>query len=203
MATIKRYGTAGGERWEVRYRQPNGTTTRKRGLARKSDAENWAADARSKMNKGDFIAPSKGRVTVGDLAPDWLDRKKATTEPSHSRMMDSAWRVHVSPVSGSVPVNKVTTTGVKNWSASMTAANRSATTVLRSLGVLAGILDDAVHDGRLAKNAARGLDSKKREKPTKPKRKHIYLDQDAVARLATIGPASWSWRIRASDGAKQ
>lgn len=66
----------------------------------------------------------------------------------------------------------------------MTGAGRSATTVLRALGVLAGILDDAVAEGRISKNAARGLDPKRREKPTKPRRKHIYLDHDAVARLA-------------------
>jgi len=99
-------------------------------------------------------------------------------------MLDSAWRVHVEPVWGAVPVNKVSATGVRNWSASMTGAGRSATTVLRALGVLAGILDDAIADGRIAKNPARGLDPKKREKPTKPKRKHIYLDHDAVVRLA-------------------
>ena len=136
------------------------------------------------MNRGDFVAPSKGRAKVGDLAPEWLERKSATTEPSHSRMLDSASRIHVEPVWGAVPVNKVSATGVRNWSASMTGAGRSATTVLRALGVLAGILDDAIADGRIAKNPARGLDPKKREKPTKPKRKHVYLDHDAVARLA-------------------
>ena len=66
----------------------------------------------------------------------------------------------------------------------MTGAGRSASTVLRALGVLAGILDDAIADGRIIKNPARGLDPKKREKPTKPKRKHVYLGHDAVARLA-------------------
>jgi integrase len=35
-----------------------------------------------------------------------------------------------------------------------------------------------------AKNPARGPDPKRREKPTKPKRKHVYLDHEAVARLA-------------------
>jgi integrase len=184
MATIKRYPTAQGEMWEVRYRQPNGATSRKRGFATKRAAEDWDADNRSKMNRGDFVAPSKGRAKVGDLAPEWLERKKATTEPSHSRMLDSAWRVHVDPVWGAVPVNKVTATGVRNWSASMTGAGRSATTVLRALGVLAGVLDDAIADGRIAKNPARGLDPKKREKPVPPKRKHIYLDHDAVARIA-------------------
>jgi integrase len=38
--------------------------------------------------------------------------------------------------------------------------------------------------GRISKNPARGLDAKKREKPTKPKSKHVYLDHVAVGRLA-------------------
>ncbi|WP_235738159.1 tyrosine-type recombinase/integrase [Mycolicibacterium austroafricanum] len=92
--------------------------------------------------------------------------------------------MHVEPVWGSVPVSKVTTTGVKNWSATMTGNGCSATTVLRALGVLAGILDDAVEDGRVVKNRARGLDPRKREKPIKPKRKHVYLGHDEVRRLA-------------------
>jgi integrase len=66
----------------------------------------------------------------------------------------------------------------------MTGAGCSATTVLRCLGVLAGLLDDAIADGCISKNPARGLDPKKREKPTKPRRKHVYLDHDDVARLA-------------------
>jgi len=78
----------------------------------------------------------------------------------------------------------VTATGVKNWSAAMTGAGCSATSVLRALGVLAGILDDAVADERISRNPARGLDPKRREKPTKPKAKRVYLDHDAVARLA-------------------
>lgn len=184
MATVKRYATAGGELWEVRYRQPNGATSRKRGFRTKKAAEDWDANNKVALNKGDYVAPSRGRAKVGDLAQAWLDRKQATTEPSHSRMLESAWRVHVEPVWAGVPVNKVTATGVKNWSAGMTGAGKSATTVLRALGVLAGILDDAIDDGRISKNPARGLDPKKREKPAKTRRKHVYLDHDAVGRLA-------------------
>lgn len=184
MATIKRYRTATSERWEVRYRQPNGITSRKRGFATKAAAESWEARNKVSIDSGDYVAPSKGRARVGDLATGWLERKKATTEPSHSRMLESAWRVHVQPVWGTVPVNKVSATAVRNWSAAMTGDGRSATTVLRALGVLAGILDDAIADNRITKNPARGLDPKKREKPTKPKPKHIYLEHDAVARLA-------------------
>lgn len=184
MATVRRYKTASGERWEVRYRQPNGITSRKRGFTTKASAESWEARNKVSIDVGDFVQPSKGRARVGDLSGGWLERKKATTEPSHSRMLESAWRVHVQPVWGGVPVNKVSATAVKSWTAAMTGAGCSATTVLRALGVLAGILDDAIADGRISKNPARGLDPKRREKPTKPKRKHVYLDHDAVGRLA-------------------
>lgn len=184
MSTIRKYQTAAGERYEVRYRTPGNTTSRKRGFTTKRAAEDWDADNKVAINKGSYVAPSRGRVKVGDLAQAWLDRKKATTEPSHSRTLESSWNVHVKPVWSAVPVSKVSVTGVKNWSAAMTGAGCSATTVLRALGVLAGILDDAVADGRIVKNNARGLSTKSREKPVKPKSKHVYLDHDAVARLA-------------------
>ncbi|CPR37330.1 site-specific integrase [Mycobacteroides abscessus subsp. abscessus] len=184
MAKAKRYQTAGGDRWEVRYRKPDGSTTRKRGFTTKAAAESWEASNKVSIDSGAYVAPAKGRVKVRDLATDWLDRKRATTEPSHSRMLDSAWRVHVEPEWGNVSVSRVKPTGVKNWSARMTGEGRSATTVLRALGVLAGILDDAIEDGGIVRNPARGLDPKKREKPVKPKSKHVYLDHDDVERLA-------------------
>lgn len=185
MATVKRYTTKGGDvLWEVRYRQPNGATSRKRGFTTKKSAEDWDANNKVAIQRGDYVQPSTGRVKVSDLSGAWLQRKKSTTEPSHYRTLESSWRVHVEPVWGSVQVSRVTLTGVKNWSAAMTGAGCSATTVLRALGVLAGILDDAVADNRITKNPARGLSTKHREKPTKPKSKHVYLDHDAVERLA-------------------
>lgn len=57
-----------------------------------------------------------------------------------------------------------------------------ATVVLRAYGVLAGILDTAVKDGRLAKTPARGVDNL----PRKPKKKagRRYLTHDEVDSLA-------------------
>ena len=57
-----------------------------------------------------------------------------------------------------------------------------ATVVLRAYGVLAAILDQAVKDGRLAKNPARGVDNL----PRKPKKKagRRYLTADEVRALA-------------------
>ena len=70
MATIRRYQTSAGEQWEVRYRQPNGITSRKRGFATKRAAEDWDANNKVAINTGAYVAPSKGRAKVGDLATD-------------------------------------------------------------------------------------------------------------------------------------
>lgn len=58
---------------------------------------------------------------------------------------------------------------------------RSATVVYRAVGVLAGILDGAVKDNRLAKNPARGADNLPRKESSKPRR---YLTHQQVHAFA-------------------
>lgn len=43
MATIESYDTAAGKRYQVRYRTPNRTQTKKRGFKTKRDAQEYAA----------------------------------------------------------------------------------------------------------------------------------------------------------------
>ncbi len=85
MATIKRYQTAAGERWEVRYRQPNGVTSRKRGFSRKCDASVWASKVETSEAEGAYVSPARGRVTVGDLSIGWLSWQEQTLSPSYYR----------------------------------------------------------------------------------------------------------------------
>lgn len=97
MATIKRYPTAAGERWEVRYRQPNGATSRKRGFTTKRDASAWASKVETTKAEGAFVSPARGRVTVGDLSVGWLARQEQTLSPSYYRTIAYAYGKHVGP----------------------------------------------------------------------------------------------------------
>jgi integrase len=58
----------------------------------------------------------------------------------------------------------------------------SATVVNRAVGILAGILDDAVEHRALAFNPARRF--KRGEKPKKAPKRHVYLTEQDVCRLA-------------------
>jgi integrase len=95
-------------------------------------------------------------------------------------MLESAWRVHVSPRWGKVAVADVDCLGVEAWIASMSAKGAGATTVLRAHGVLSGTLADAVKSKRLSANPARGVENL----PRKTGKRHVYLSADDVYQLA-------------------
>lgn len=91
---------------------------------------------------------------------------------------ESAWRVHVLQKWGGMPVSEIRQTAVQSWLSELGAV-RSATTVIRVYGVLAGILDEAVSDRRILVNPARGVNL-----PRKTKKPHVYLSHEQVHDLA-------------------
>jgi integrase len=179
MATIEGYSTAAGKRYQVRYRTPKRTTTCKRGFRTKRDAQEFASTVEVEKMTGTYVAPSLGMITVGELAPAWLARKQSDVAPSNYRMLESAWRIHVQPAWGTTRIADVELNAVEQWIGRM-GRRSGATTVLRSFGVLAGILDDAVKARRLASNPARGAENL----PHKTGKRRVYLSADDVARLA-------------------
>jgi integrase len=181
VATIERYQTrCGATLFAVRYRTPDHRTTYKRGFVTKRAAQAWAAGVEVDKLRGEYVAPSLGRITVAELASNWLARKKQSASASHYRMLESAWRVHVAPAWGRVGVADVDVLGVEAWIAAMTTRGSGATTVLRAHGVLSGILADAVKGKRLAVNPAKGIENL----PRKTGKRRVYLSADDVARLA-------------------
>ncbi|MGA4690713.1 tyrosine-type recombinase/integrase [Rhodococcus sp. AB351] len=191
MATIESYDTAAGKRYMVRFRTPDRTQSKKRGFKTKRDAERFAATVEVEKMRGEYVPPSLGRITVDELAPDWLTRKQVDVKPSTYNAIDSSWRTHVQPRWGSTRITDIKLGMVERWIADMgrdeldddgrVVTNGSgATVVIRAYGVLAGILDDAVKDGRIVKNPARGVENL----PRKSKRRHKYLSAEDVAVLA-------------------
>ena len=129
---------------------------------------------------GSYVAPALGRITTAELAADWLTRKKQATAPSHYRTLESAWRVHVLPRWGSVSVSNIDELSVEAWIAQMGREGCGRTTIVRALGVLSGVLADAVKAKRLSHNPAKGVENL----PRRNERRRVYLSSDDVHRLA-------------------
>jgi integrase len=180
MATVEKYSAQGQVRWAVRYRTPDHRSTYKRGFKTKRAAQAWANGVEVDKLTNNYVAPALGRITVAELSRDWLARKKQASAPSHYRMLESAYRTHVTPGWGRVSVADVDQLAVEAWIAAMTRKGAGATTVLRAHGVLSGILADAVKAKRLAANPCKGIENL----PRKTTKRHIYLSADDVMALA-------------------
>lgn len=192
--TISPYQTASGKRYRVRYRKPDKTQTDKRGFRTKRDAELFLASITVSKATGQYVDPTAGRATIAQLGPAWL-AKKESLKPSSYRPLELAWRVYVLPKWGRVAASDVTASDVEAWITQLGAGKApaqrlggrangkrlSASSVLRAVGVLAGILDDAKRDGRIHGNPARGAENL----PKKTGKAHRrYLTDVEVMRLA-------------------
>ncbi len=178
MGSVLSYEAAGGRRYRVMYRTPDHRQTTKRGFKTKREAELYLATVETNKARGEYIDASAARVAIASLGTVWL-ANQTHLKPSSLRPLEIAWRLQVEPRWGKVPVGDVRHSDVQAWVTSLTAG-KSATTVLRAFGVLAGILDVAVKDRRVPVNVARGS-----RLPRKVARAHRYLTHQQVHDLAT------------------
>ncbi|MGZ0712550.1 tyrosine-type recombinase/integrase (plasmid) [Coraliomargarita sp. W4R53] len=180
MGNVRPYSTANGKRYEVRYLKPDGSKGGKRGFVRKRDAELWLAEVESSRVRGNYIDPQAAKSTVSALGVIWLEAKRHAMKPSSFAPVATAWRLRVEPTWGKWEVGDIRHTDVRAWVAKLSAETGASVTI-RTYGVLASILDDAVFDGRLTVNPARmgrvGL-------PKKTRGRHAYLSHQEVIRLA-------------------
>jgi integrase len=183
MGSVTPYETGAGKRYRVRYRTPARSQTDKRGFRTKRDAELFLASVEVAKARGEFVTPADARETIGSLGPVWL-ANQSHLKPSSARPLEIAWRLYVQPRWGVKQVSEIQHSAVQSWVTEL-SNGRSATTVLRVYGVLAGILDVAVKDRRILTNPARGVNL-----PRKTRKEHVYLTHDQVSALA-ISAGNW------------
>ncbi|NKR41964.1 tyrosine-type recombinase/integrase [Rhodococcus hoagii] len=200
MATVKSYSTKAGTRYKVRYMKPDGTQGAKSGFHNVEAARDWASRVEVRKTDGEYVDPRHGRLTVDSLAPAWLAAKRVKLKPSAYAPLESAWRTHVEPEWGRWQLGKIEISHVEEWIAELLTEIRdpihpekvirkaaSATTVIRAHSVLAGILDRAVRDRKLASNKAREIDNL----PRKTAKRKLYLTHQQVAVMAEAA-GQWS-----------
>ena len=183
MASVEPYETSSGRRWRVRYRKPDQSQTSQRGFKTKKDAELFLATVEIGKASGTYIDPATARITIGQLGDDWLETQ-THLKPSSWNVVESAWRLHVRPAWGKVPVGEVRFSDVSEWVARLSRGipgkrpAKSATIVLRAHGILLSILESGVRDRRISSNPALGVPL-----PRKVPRPHRYLSHDEVHAL--------------------
>jgi integrase len=180
MATIETYTLASGaKRYRVRYRTPENRSTDKSGFTTRRDAQAFAATLEVSKLSGTYIAPAAGRMTVGQVARQWLDSSSATVKATTMAKHESAWSFRVEPRWGSVAVSDVRPPAIKAWVAQLHAAGVGAASIESALDVLRGALGTALDDRALLVNPAAGV-----KPPRRKLSKRGYLTIPQVEALA-------------------
>lgn len=179
MGTVKAYSTkTKGRMYEVWYTKPDGTRGHDRGFKLKRDAEAHLATVEVSKLRGSYVDPADSKIRISELGPSWLERHKFKVTASTHHSVESAWRVHVLPRWGHYSVGAITRRDLASWLTEL-GETRSHTTVARARDLLGGIFDDAIEDGRIIKNPARGIAIKK-----KPLPEETFLTHQQVEELA-------------------
>lgn len=179
MGTVKAYSTkTKGRMYEVWYTKPDGTRGHDRGFKLKRDAEAHLATVEVAKLRGSYVDPADSKIRISELGPAWLERHKTKVTASTHHSVESTWRVHVLPQWGQYAVGAVARRDLAAWLTTL-GESRSHTTVARARDRLGGIFDDAVEDGRIVKNPARGIIIKR-----KPLPEETFLTHHQVEMLA-------------------
>ena len=128
--------------------------------------------------RGEYVSPTVGKITLGELGSAWLERQRGHLKPSSIAAYESAWSSQVQPRWGHFRVGDVRFSTVQAWVSEL-STRLGAESVKVASQVLARILEDAVRDRMIASNPARGV---KRPRP-QPRRKP-YLSVGQLSLLA-------------------
>jgi integrase len=164
--------------WIARYLSPDGRE-RSKSFRRKLDADRYLAAVEAGKLRGEWVDPKLGLVTVAEAAHAWLNASRPTLKPKTAAGYESLLRSRIAPELGSYRVGALRPSDVQDWIARMQASGLSSSRIRHAHVVLHQVLERAVRDGRVARNAADGA-----RLPRIQRREAAYLEPATVEAIA-------------------
>ena len=117
MAITDRKLANGKVRYDVRLRDPSGTMKSKT-FRTKDNAKRWEREQLTSLERGGWIDPSAGKVTLAEWVEDWQSTVVDLRE-STQRIYADNLRLHIVPELGDVPLGLLTPTLLTAWLAEL------------------------------------------------------------------------------------
>lgn len=176
---------SGDVRYEVRYRAADGKE-RSRTFRTKKEAERHERAQKTAMERGLWVDPQKGRVTLQQWAVEW-QRTVVHLRSSTRRIYDTNLRLHILPELGGYELGKLSPSLLRAWLADLSAKSGrrgrplAPSTVAQAYRTLNRVLAAAVDDEILGRNPLAGV------KPPRVEREEMrFLSHDDVATLIDV-----------------
>jgi integrase len=184
----------GKPRYEVRLRGPDGKAISKT-FPRRDAAARWEREKLRERDRGEWVEPSAGRLTLSEYAEQW-ERQVVHLEQSTRRIYSDNLRLHIVPDLGDVPLGRLTTELLREWlSALMAKPNTrrkmaddeaprpalSPASVHQAYRTLHRVLETAVDDDRIGRNPLAGV-----KPPKVAKHEMRFLTHDEVRSIIEV-----------------
>jgi len=140
-----------GLRWQVRYRDDAGKQ-QKRNFETKPAAESFDAKVKASLDRGDYIDPSAGRVTLATYARQWragLTGDFASLERTDTRL---AWVCGKPIGQQAMGMLAKRPSLVQAWVKDMEASGLQPSTIKGIVGVVSSVFDAALDDQVIGRN---------------------------------------------------
>jgi integrase len=138
------------------------------------------------MNRGSWLDPERGDVTLLDYATGWIAQRTVRGRPLAARTLDTyrhSLKAWIEPSLGPVPVGRLTPAMVRTWH-SQVSAKTGPTATRQAYALLRAILSTAVEDGALHRNPCTIRGAGNATSPERP-----LLAPEDVEKLAAKMPA--------------
>ena len=184
MASIRKVTRArarSGWAWEVRYRDPE-RRDRSRTFDTKAQAEAFASGVEADIDRGHYLDPAAGKVTVSEWAEEWFGTIRHL-KPKTREGYEGILRKHIVPRFGARSLASVRPLDVRRFVSELIDAGYSPSTVRQARHLLGMLFNAAVENGAIASSPVTGV-----KVPREQRREMQVLSAEHVSLLGETVP---------------
>jgi integrase len=140
-------------RWQAKYRHPrtNEFVVAPTTFAARGDASRWLVSIQRDIERGAWIDPAWGSITLGDYATTWLSQR--TLRPRTVELYQGLLDRYILPELGKIELGALSPREVRAWHAALLQRGRPGpVTVAKAYRLLRTICGTAVSDEMIARN---------------------------------------------------
>ncbi len=139
-------------RYQARYRIDAVTHVAPSTFRTKRDADVFLARVRTDIERGVWVDPEAGKITVREYAIRWL-RERPNLRPRTVELYEGELRLHILPVLGDLELSQLSSGRVRTWHADMLTGDRPGkSTVAKCYRLISSIMATALEDGLIGRN---------------------------------------------------
>ena len=170
---------------------PEGRSRRKILRGGPEQARRFARNIESSKDHGAYVDPALGKQTIADYARRWLASVQGSLKPKTTVSYQSLIDSRVVPALGRRHLATLKPSDVQAWVSSMQGEGLSASRIRQAHVTLKQILDAAVRDGAVGRNAALGV-----KLPRLEQREAAYFAPEVVESIAAAHPKPYDLLVR-------